>query len=88
MSASCMSFQSRNETNLKEESYVNGCIWWTEEQIDEILGDQKSSSAGRAREADTGVHHRLKRKIVNFGEYPRNKWAMPITWKFDGKHRE
>ena len=84
-----------NYSALVEEDRLDDCIWLTEDQVDQMLEDQRSAGAARARaratatETETEVHHRQKRKIEDFENKLRRKWTvMPIRYKFDGKHGE
>ncbi|KAI0225942.1 Zinc metalloproteinase nas-36 [Lamellibrachia satsuma] len=54
---------------------LDDCIVLTEQQVDELLSDQRNAVHGRRRRAT---------RYINF-----RRWTvMPIPWKFDGKHTE
>lgn len=58
-------------------SIPDGCIWWTEEQIDILMTEAKKSK-------DATLKSRKKRTLTNLKNNPYSKWPMPIHFKFDG----
>lgn len=90
-----ISFQTVNHSALVDEESLDSCIWLTEDQVDEMLEDQREAAMNRGsvagEEAPTKSHgerrHRQKRKIEDFERSPQRKWTvMPIRYKFDGAH--
>ena len=74
---------------------MDGCIIWTEEQLDAMLAriaerDQLGAARGR-RGVGQNVEgkRRSKRTLWDFVKWPDNKWKQfPIRYKIDGRHSE
>jgi len=74
--------ERRQETASPEDDTLDGCIWLTEEQIDDMIHNLKNDTT------NSDAHSRQKRTLLDFTRSPYSKWTMPITYKFDGSHCE
>ena len=56
---------------------LDGCILWSEEQIDMLMAEAKKSK-------DATLTRRKKRTMTNLKNNAYAKWPMPVHFKFDG----
>ena len=81
---------------------LEGCFWYTEEQIDDVISDMKGED--EVEEDGAGVEdalslldqlmgrlgghktRRAKRKVHAALLEENRKWKNPILYKFDGTH--
>ena len=85
----CLLQAARDQDSTSDDT-LDGCIWLTEEQIDEMMKAQLNNDTADLSSELTSQssHHRQKRTLVDFDRQPYSKWPMPITYKFDGDHCE
>ncbi len=72
--------QDHSEIGLLDGT-LDGCIYYTEEQARDILERLKQ------QQFQGHIGKRRKRKIIDFEEYPSNRWTkFPIKFKFVANH--
>ncbi|ELU12127.1 hypothetical protein CAPTEDRAFT_202229 [Capitella teleta] len=59
---------------------LDGCIWVTEEQIDDLMEELEAN--WKAEDGEQKI--RKKRKLADFRKSTSGLWDLPIAWKFFG----